>query len=83
MNTYNLLFDNYVLKLSYTLNFIIKTTIQILFAIAFLNRLFYYFVIILGNNKLGREGIKALCEGLKLNSSLTKLDLCIFLLLLT
>ena len=48
-----------------------------------MNRLFFYYVIIIASNKIGGEGAKALAEALKLNKYLTKINLGKFLLFLT
>ena len=45
-----------------------------------MNRLFFHFVIILANNKIGGEGSKALAEMLKRNKNLAELNLCKLLL---
>ena len=46
---------------------------------AIINRLFFYFVITLGDNSIGAEGAKALAEALKLNKNFTRIGLGMFL----
>ena len=59
--------------------FLSKIKFLFLFIITNLNRLLFYFVIILGYNNIGLEGAKALAEGLKLNKNLTSINLSMFL----
>ena len=49
----------------------------LLFIMAKIIRLFYQILIILDDNNIGVEGVKALAEALKLNNHLTSLSLCI------
>ena len=59
--------------------FIIQTKFLFLFIIAILNRLLFYFVIILGCNNICVESAKALAEALKLNKNLKSINLGKFL----
>ena len=82
MHIYQLLFTYCVLIFIWIIIFIIQTKFRFLFIIASINRLFFHFVITLGDNNIGDEGAKALAEALKLNKNLTTIDLGKFLRLL-
>ena len=69
------IFTYCVLIFIWLIIFIIQTKFLFLFIIIILNRLFFYFVITLGDNSIGVEGAKALAEALKLNKNLKNIDL--------
>ena len=79
MYIYQLLLTYYVFIFIRIISFIIQTKFQFLFIIAIINRLFFYFVIILVSNNIGAEGSKALSEALKLNKNLASINLGKFL----
>ena len=64
---------------SWNATIIIQTKFQLLFIIAIINPLFFYFVITLEYINIGDEGAKVLAEALKLNKNLTSISLGIFL----
>ena len=55
--------------------FIFQIKLLLLFIIAILNRLFFYFIITLAINNIGSDGAKALAETLKFNKNLTSIEL--------
>ena len=75
MHIYQLLFTYCVLIFIWIIIFIIQTKFRFLFIIASINRLFFYFVIILEYNNIGDEGAKALAKALKLNKNLSSIIL--------
>ena len=79
MYIYQLLFTYSVLIFIWILIFIIQTKFLFLFIMPILNRLFFYFVITLGCNRIGDEGVKALAEALKFNKNVINVDLGNFL----
>ena len=70
------------MKLILTIIIIIIKLIKIHFSFIFIttliNRLLLNFEIIIECNNIGAEGAKALAEALKLNKTLTSIDLCNF-----
>ena len=79
MHIYQLLFTCCLLIFIWIIIFIIQTKFLFLFIIAIINRLFFYLVIILGDNKIGVEGAKALAEALKYNKNLASINLSKFI----
>ena len=75
MNIYQLLFRYYVLIFIWIIIFIIQTNLPFLIIIVIITRLFFNFIITLGDNYIGDEGAKSLAEALKYNKNLTSINL--------